>query len=138
MSEAQAAPAGPLEALIEELAGLEELHLVVNTGAAAVELRGKASARRGPQWLTLEMAGSPDHIHLRRSEIAAARPMASTRGNRAVRFFSADGRALMTVYLPGTSPERSDFKPERAQALDRVLQRHPGVLGPALSAGESS
>ena len=62
----------PLEALLAELVAGEEIHLVVTNDAVTSELRGRGTFRAGEDWLTIEVGGGPDHVHVRRGQLVSA------------------------------------------------------------------
>lgn len=114
----------PLEELLASLVACEEIRLVVKNAGATAELRGHATLRSGPQWLTIEIGGGPDHAHVRRGELVSAEFSAVPGKNLGVRFFGADGRVILACILPGTNDRATDCSPRRRQAFEAIEAAH--------------
>lgn len=117
----------PLEELLASLIDLEEIRLVVKNDAATAELRGPATLRTGPQWLTIEIGRGPDHVHVRRGQLVSAEFSAVPGKNLAVRFFGGDGQAIVACLLPGTNDGATDYSPKRRQAFEAIEAAHRGA-----------
>jgi hypothetical protein len=117
----------PLEELLASVVAGEEIRLVVKNDGATAELRGRATLRTGPQWLTIEIGGGPDHVHVRRGDLVSAEFFALRGKNVGVRFFDADGRAILACIVPGTNDGATDYSPKRRQAFDAIETAHRGA-----------
>lgn len=110
----------PLEELLNGLLTCEEVNLVVRNGRATAEIRGAAHLRIGDEWLTINMEGRTDHVHVQRGSLVQAEFLVVPGKNKAVRFFDDDGQTVLTCYLPGTGEGRSDFSSTRQAAFTRL------------------
>lgn len=115
----------PLEELLASLIDCEEIRLVVKNDAATAELCGHATLRTGPQWLTIEIGGGPDHVHVRRGDLVSAEFSTVPGKNLGVRFFGADGEAILACILPGTNDGATDYSPKRRQAIEAAHRGAP-------------
>lgn len=131
-------PCDPLEELLASLVACEEVRLIVKNEGATAEIRGRATLRIGPQWLTIEVGGGPDHVHVRRGELASAEFATVPGKNLGVRFFGADGRAILACILPGTNDGATDYSPDRRRAFDAIETAHRGTPWRRDSAGTRS
>jgi hypothetical protein len=117
----------PLEGLLASLVDCDELRLVVKNDAATAELRGRATLRTGPEWLTIEVDGGPDHVHVRRGSLASAEFSTAPGKNHSVRFFGPDGRGALACIVPGTNDGASDYSPDRRRAFEAIEAAHRGA-----------
>ncbi len=107
-----------------------------NRGATA-ELRGAARVSIGEAWLTIEVIGTPHHLHLRRGAVSRAEFLIGSAKNRGVRFLADDDQAVLACYLPGTADDRPGYSPSRRAAFDRIEARHRGAPWRRVSEGSS-
>ncbi len=123
-TEPSSSPLTPCEMLLGSLIESGEIHLVVKNEGVTAELRGRGELRASPQWLTIEVAGGPDHVHLRRGALARAEFSAEPGKNRSVRFLDGGGRVLLACLLPGTREGAPAYAPDRVRALERLEAAH--------------
>jgi len=124
---AAASGASPLEDLLSAIVACGEVHLVVKNAGATAEFRGKATASIGEEWLTIQLVGTPDHVHVRRAALTGAEFLVEPSKNCGVLFLSDDDEPVLTCRLPGTAEDRPGYSAERRAAFDRVEARHRGV-----------
>lgn len=125
----------PLEGLLASLVACGEIRLVVKNDAAIADLRGPATLRVGPEWLTIEVDGGPDHAHVRRGELASAEFTSVPGKNLGVRFFGVDGRTILACIVPGTNDGATDYSPDRRRRFDAIEAAHRGARWRRVSAG---
>jgi hypothetical protein len=109
--------------LLEALAGWDEIRFVVRNESAIAELCGKPTVRRTEEYLTIELSGSPDHLHVRHSALARAEVAGGAERNCFVRFFDPAGAPVLTCYVPRTNRAKSDFDPARRAAFEALKAR---------------
>jgi Haem utilisation ChuX/HutX len=114
----------PLEALLAEIVDCEEVHLVVKNEAATSELRGRGALRTGDEWLTIEIGGGSDHVHVRRGQLASAEFVVTPGKNRGVRFHAEDGRVVLTCIVPRTKEDDPNRSAERLHRFERIEANH--------------
>lgn len=117
----------PLEALLAELVAGEEIHLVVKNDAVTSELRGRGAFRSGEDWLTIEVGGGPDHVHVRRGQLVSAEFVVVPSKNRSVRFYAEDGRVVLTCIVPRTKDGDPNASLDRVRALEQIESSHRGA-----------
>jgi hypothetical protein len=110
--------------LLEALAGWDEIRFVVRNQSAIAELCGKPTVRRSEEYLTVEISGSPDHLHLRQNALARAEIAAGAERNCFVKFLDPAGELVVTCYVPRTNRARADFDPVRRAAFDALKARY--------------
>ena len=113
----------PVE-LLHDLVAFSDVRLVVRNSSATAELVGPAVLREGPEWLTVQFEGRPDHVHLRRDALVRSAIVAEPGRARAVRFFGPADALVASVYVPGTAEGHADFSAGRLAAFDCLTVRH--------------
>lgn len=113
--------------LLREIAQWEEARFIVRNDAAIAEICGKARIREGDEYVTIEITGSPDHLHLRRAGLARAAFVPGKQRNCSVRLLGPDGRTpVLNCYLPRSGSGKDDFDPHRREQFDSLLARYSG------------
>ena len=125
---AAASAASSLEDLLGALIVCGEVHLVVKNAGATAELRGEARLSIGEEWLTIELVGTPDHLHVRRAALTGAGFLTEASKNHGVCFLGEEGQPVLTCRLPGTAEGRPGYSAERRAAFDAVEASHRGAL----------
>jgi putative heme iron utilization protein len=122
--------------LLETLAGWDEIRFVVRNQSAIAELCGKPTVRHSDEYLTIEIAGSPDHLHVRTSALVRAELAGGAERNCLVRFLDSSGEPVLTCYVPRTNPVKGDFEPARAAAFESLKARYGDATGVTVVAGQ--
>lgn len=125
-----AASSERLESVLKALLEQPEVHLVVKTGNAVAELRGRGAMRSSRQWITIEIDGGPSHVHVRCGGISGAEFVERPDGNCGVRFHGTDGREIVACFLPHTNPSRLQFSEANRRVFERLradLESHAAL-----------
>jgi len=125
---AAARAASSLEDLLGAIIACGEVHLVVKNAGATAELRGEARLSIGEEWLTIELVGTPDHLHVRRAALTGAEFLTEASKNRGVCFLAEEGQPVLTCRLPGTAEGRPGYSAERRAAFDALEASDRGAL----------
>jgi hypothetical protein len=129
--------ASALEELLQALVACDEVHLIVKNVGATAELRGAARLSIGESWLTIEVVGTPHHLHVRRGALSRAEFLTGGTKNCGVRFLMDEDQAVLACYLPGTAEDRPGYSSSRRAAFDRLVARHCGAPSARPSEGGS-
>jgi hypothetical protein len=118
-----------LEDMLRAIAACGEVHLVVKNAGATAELRGQATISSGEEWLTIELLGTPDHLHVRRCALIRAEFLTDAAKNRCVRLIGHDDQVILTCHLRGTAESRPEYSAERRAAFDEIAAQYHGTPG---------
>ena len=116
-----------LEDLLRTIVACGEVHLVVKNAGATAELRGEATVSSGEGWLTIELVGTPDHLHVRRCALIRAEFLTEPAKNRAVRFLGQDDQVVLTCHLRSTVESHPEYSAERRAAFDEIATQYQGA-----------
>lgn len=119
--------AASLEDLLLAILACGEVHLVVKNAGATAELWGEARVKVSPEWLTIELVGTRDHLHVRRAALAGAAFLTEASKNRGVQFLEGEEHPVLTCRLPGTAKGRPDYCAERRAAFDQIETQYRGA-----------
>jgi hypothetical protein len=126
---AAASSASRIEELLQAMVALEEVHLVVKNAGATAEFRGATRLSTGEEWLTIEVVGTPHHLHVRRGALHRAEFLTDGSKNCGVRFLGDADQPLLTCYWPGTAEDRPGYLPSRRVAFDRIEAGYRDATG---------
>ncbi|GEM_PF-3415591 len=118
--------------LLRELCGWDEVRVVIRNESAIAELCGKPQFRDGDEYVTVEMAGTASHAHIRRASLKRAEIASAEQGNCSVRFLDQNSAPVATVYLPRTNKAKDDFDSARRRAFDALAEKYAQAEGVAL------
>ena len=125
---AAARAASSLEDLLVAILACGEVHIVVKNAGVTAELRGEARLSIGEEWLTIELVGTPDHLHVLRAALTGAEFLTEASKNRGVCVLGEEGHPVLTCRLPGTAEGRPGYSAERRAAFDALEASHRGAL----------
>jgi hypothetical protein len=116
-----------LEDVLRAIVACGEVHLVVKNAGVTAELRGQATISSGEEWLTIELLGTPDHLHVRRCALIQAEFLTEAAKNRGVRFTGHDDQVILTCHVRGTAESRPEYSAERRAAFDEIAAQYHGT-----------